>query len=527
MKSRRLFFLLVVLSLLLACGALPAALPQPTPLPPVEAPTDLPEPTLETNVEPTATAALVFQVGLPDSTLFDVSWDDRSIFAPGLTTAQQGALDQRSGASVYHIDMTLSDDLTRLMGRQEVRYTNNEDVALDAITFRLFPNLSGGKTAVQNVTVDAAPVEVGYELEDSALIVPLPTALQPGEQAVIGMDFDVQVPTEPGGNYGSFALLNGVLALAHFYPMIAVYDDEGWNAEIAPTIGDVVYADSSYYLVRVNAPAGQTVLSSGQELDRQEQDGRQTVTLAAGPVRDFYLVSSERYEKLSEQVGETTINAYAPPELAEANRRGLEIATKAFETYTQRIGDYPFTELDLAATPTLAGGIEYPGIIVVADGIYDPDFTFFEAATAHEVAHQWFYSMVGNDQVDEPWLDESLTQYATWLYYDNTYGKGGYDGFKESLTSRYEQASDPDIPVGLPVRDYGESDYSAIVYGRGALFFEALRDEMGADAFDAFLRDYYETYRWDIATTEGMRALAEQHCNCDLATIFEEWVYEK
>jgi hypothetical protein len=510
-----------------ACGALPAALPQPTPLPPIELPTSPPEPTAEPVAEPTPTAALVFQVGLPDSTLFDIAWDDRSIFAPGLTSAYQSALDERPGASVYHIDLTLTDDLTQVTGRQEVRYTNTEDAALDAITFRLFPNTFGGRSEATNVTVDAAPVEPGYELEDSALIVPLPAPLQPGEQVVIGMDFEVQVPTEPGPNYGAFALLDGVLALPHFYPMIAVYDDEGWNAEIAPTHGDVVYADSSYFLARVSAPAGQVVLGSGQEIAREEEDGRQVLTLAAGPVRDFYLVSSDRYEKLSEEVGETTIDAYAPPELAEANRRALAIAAQAFETYSERIGGYPFTQLDLAATPTLAGGIEYPGIVVVAEQIYDPDLPFFEAATAHEVAHQWFYSTVGNDQLDEPWLDESLTQFATWLYYEAAYGRAGYDGFRQSLSGRLDRASDPDMPIGLPVREYRDSDYSAIVYGRGPLFFEALRQEMGAKSFDAFLRDYYQRYRWDIATTEGLKALAEQHCNCDLTPMFEGWVYEK
>lgn len=510
-----------------ACRIIPAGLPQPTPLPPIELPTSVPEPTPEPLVEPTPTASLVFQVGLPDSTLFDVAWDDRSVFAPGLTAAYQGALDERPGASIYHIDIALSDDLTQVTGRQEVRYTNSEDSALDSVTFRLFPNTFGGRTEIANLTVDTAPAEPGYELDDSALIVPLPAPLLPGEQVVIGMDFEVQVPTEPGPNYGAFALLNGVLALPHFYPMIAVYDDEGWNAEIAPTHGDVVYADSSYYLVRVSAPAGQTVLSSGREIGREEEDGRQVLTLAAGPVRDFYLVSSDRYERLSEEVGETTISAYAPPELAEANRRALEIAAKAFATYSQEAGDYPFTELDLAATPTLAGGIEYPGIVVVADQIYDPEIPFFEAATAHEVAHQWFYSTVGNDQLDEPWLDESLTQFATWLYYEAAYGQNGYDGFRQSLTSRLNRASNRDIPVGLPVRDYSESDYSAIVYGRGPLFFEALRDEIGDDAFDAFLRDYYQTYRWDISTTDGLKALAEQHCNCDLTPIFEEWVYPK
>jgi len=140
-RSIKFILAVALLGLVLpACGAIPSALPQSTPLPPIEQPTTPPEPSPEPLAEPTPTASLVFQVGLPDSTLFDVAWDDRSVFAPGLTAAYQGALDERPGASIYHIDIALSDDLTQVTGRQEVRYTNTEDSALASVTFRLFPN---------------------------------------------------------------------------------------------------------------------------------------------------------------------------------------------------------------------------------------------------------------------------------------------------------------------------------------------------------------------------------------------------
>lgn len=68
--------------------------------------------------------------------------------------------------------------------------------------------------------------------------------------------------------------------------------------------------------------------------------------------------------------------------------------------------------------------------------------------------------------------------------------------------------------------------HRAIVYGRGPLFFEALSEAMGLAAFDAFLRDYVQQQRWDIATGAELQALAEQHCGCDLTAIFSEWVGE-
>ncbi|RME84435.1 MAG: M1 family peptidase [Caldilineae bacterium] len=510
---KRCFLSCLLLLVLAACVA-------PPPVPPPSSPGDSVPPPSPPLIEPASTPA-----PLPPSGIFDIGWDDRAPFAAGLISQAQAVLDTRPGASVYHIDLTIADDLTHVRGREEVRYTNTEDVPLTEILLRLFPNIQGGESRVENLTVNQSPVIPRYELDNSAMVVPLSKALQPGEQVVLGMDFAVEVPTEPGGNYGIFASVDGVLALAHFYPMIAVYDDEGWNVEIPPDYGDLVYADTAYYLVRVKASADQVVVASGIEWERRQEDGRQIITVAAGPMRDFYLVSSHRYQSLEEQVDETRLHAYAPPELARENALVLRYARDALRSFNARFGPYPFTELDVAGTPTLAGGVEYPGLVVIALDIYDAGNRFFEAATAHEVAHQWFYSLVGNDQIDEPWLDESLAQYATLLYWLDTYGRAAYLGARQGMAARWARIDNADIPVGLPVAAYDVPTYSGIVYGRGALFFEKLAEEMGQDIFDAFLRDYVETFAWDIATTEGLKTLAESHCGCDLTPLFRDWIY--
>jgi virginiamycin B lyase len=472
---------------------------------------------------------------LPPSSLFEIAWDDRSVFRAGLIDGEQAVLDQLSGASVYHLDMQLSDDLVNLQGREEVHYTNREDQPLAEINFRLFPNLADGSSTVSAVALNGVAVEPIYELQQSAMRVPLSPALLPGQSVVIQVDFTVQAPNGEGGNYGAFAFLDGVLALAHFYPMVAVYDDEGWNVEIAPYIGDVIYADSSFYLARVTAPAAQTLVASGIEISREQTDTHQVVTFAAGPMRDFYLVASDRYRVTSRTVGQTTIRSYAPAELATGAEITLDHAEAALQSFNERFGLYPFTEFDLVSTTTFALGVEYPGIVAILMGLYDPagevrgtpTGPLLEGVVAHEVAHQWFYSVVGNDQVDEPWLDEALAQYATLLYYQDVYGEAGEGGFRQSLERRWERVDRADIPIGLPVRDYDESSYGAIVYGRGPLFMETLAETMGQDTFAAFLRDYYQTHRWGIVTGNDFKQLAEQHCACDLTPLFEAWVWEK
>jgi aminopeptidase N len=154
-----------------------------------------------------------------------------------------------------------------------------------------------------------------------------------------------------------------------------------------------------------------------------------------------------------------------------------------------------------------------------------PASVFLESTVAHEVGHQWFYNLVGGDQLDDPWLDESLTQFATLQYYADEYGAGGEQGFRYSLEERWGTVERKTIPIGLPVSEYFGAEYSAIVYGRGPLFFLALREQMGTQAFDAFLNEYTTTLAWDIATPDFLQSLAEKHCSCDLDTIFDEWVY--
>ena len=522
MKKTLPFLLILVIALVIAgCSASKAPPATAT----IEQPiivTELPEATPETT--PTATPA----ADLPDPALFDIPWDDRGIFEAGLIPSQRDALKELPGAGVYHIDFTVDDTLTDVVGKLEVRYTNTEDVALDEVIFRLFPNILGGEMTVDNVTINGDAAQTRLTDRDSTLHVALPAPMQPGDQVVIAMDYEVVVPVTPGSNYAILAYMENVLALAHAYPMIPAYDDQiGWYTEVPPNYGDVTYSDSAYYLVRATLPSDQVVQASGFQFDSQENDGQTTTTWVAGPMRDFYLVSSNNYQAVETKVGDTVVRSYAPAKLKEESKLALQFAVDALEVFNKFYGVYPFTEMDVAGTPTLAGGVEYPGIVVIALTLYDPNHPFFEVATAHEVGHQWFYSVVGNDQVHHPWLDESLTQYNTMLYFKEVHGQKGYEEERSDQESRWEYIDYADIPLDLPVKDYNEAEYSGIIYGRGGLFFDDLRKKIGDEAFETFQKNYYDTYKWGIATTDGLKQVAEDACGCDLTSMFEEWVYPK
>ena len=467
----------------------------------------------------------------PESDPLDIPWEDRSIFKSGLIESQQLILEELEGASVYHIDLNIAQDLFHISGHEEVQYTNTETVPLNEVQFRLFPNLLGGEMEVSNLKVNAESVSPRFEMNDSLLIVPLAAPLEPGDSTVIEMDFEVTVPQEVDLNYGVLVYYEDLLALAHAYPMIAVYNDEGWNAEIPAQQGDITFADASFFLVNITAPKGVTLVPSGTVINRAEDGSTQTLLVASGPARDFYLAASPIYEEVSETVGEITVRSYSPKGMEEGAMTALEIAIDSLELFNAKYPSYPYTELDIVATPTAAGGIEYPGNIVVTSRLYDVGSNvpgarqYMEGVVAHEVAHQWFYNLVGDDQLDDPWLDEALAQYLTYEYFTNQYGPAGEEGFRASLEERWAGVNFAEIPIGLPVADYNPTEYGAIVYGRGPLFFIELRDEIGQEVFNAFLRDYSEQLSWDVATPEFLQSLAEEHCACDLDVMFDEWVY--
>jgi len=475
------------------------------------------------------------QVGtsiLDEDAFFEHPYDDMAVYEAGLVTDEQPVLAHVGDLTTYRISLFVEDNLYQLHGRQLVRYTNMEETALDGIYFRLYANLFGGTITVSDLTADGTSVEGTLEMEDSALWVKLPQPLAPGETVDLAMNFELELPQEMGGNYGLFSSYDERMLLHVSYPVIPVFDDEGWNVEVPPTYGDVSFFDAAMYMVRVEAPEGLIWVGTGVEIARGDEDGRDVRLFASGPARDFYIAASPRFEVIETQVGETTVRSFAFENRQTGSDAALTVAANAIASYSARFGLYPYTEFDIVGAPMEAWGMEYPGATAISDTLYDteayygdtPAIVYLEGTVAHEVAHQWFFNLVGTDQVDEPWMDEAIVQYATGLYFLDQYGEEGYSGFQASWYDRWDRVDRSEIPIGQPVSEYPGASYSAIIYGRGPLFIEALAREMGQDVFNDFILAYSKANRWDTAYPDELRAMAEEACECDLSILFADWV---
>lgn len=432
--------------------------------------------------------------------------------------------------TVYIIQWDVSDDLSEINGTQRVVFANRTGQPLNEIYFRLFPNLpdSTGKLDVQAVRIRRSPANYSIQGQGTVLRVPLTTPLQPNEVIPIALDYRVTVPTDNQLRYADLTRNSWIATLPTVYPIIPAYDATGWHLELPPAYGDLVYADSSIYDVTITTPSRYEVITSGDLVRETPNGDRTTRRFIGAPMRDFDVNISAQLVKSSAQVGDVTINSWYLPDHEEGGKKVLDSAVGAFQTFESRFGPYPFNELDVVETPTTAGGIEYPGLVTINSRMYEnPNETdFLDFVAAHETAHQWFYSTVGSDQVNDPWLDEALAEFATMVYLEDVRGPAVADRMREQLfTKPYAQAKLKygDMPVGLPVNAYTEDEYSAFVYQKGMLFFEEVRRLLGEAEFFAALRRYYDRFKFQIATPQDLIDEFNRH-GANVTPLYDKWI---
>ncbi len=429
--------------------------------------------------------------------------------------------------STISLDLAVAADLAIVEGSLTLRYVNQETLPVDRVRFLLYPVLAGGRMEITACTVNEAAASPG---DGPVASLRLPRALAAGESADIALAWRTTVPRVDGG--GPLALGDGFASLAWCFP-VPVSPRTGSDAP-AP-FADWLCTDAASWHVRVSLPADAVLVSAGTETGRFGVDGRTVVDLALDPARDFYLaVGTGLAEQPARRAGSAgpSLRCFAPPGRGDVAAFATDVAARALGILARRLGPYPYESFTVLAGPLPALGIEFPGLTVIDDEIFAltgtvgglPARSVLEATLVHEIAHQWFYNLVGNDQAAEPWLDEAAAQYATMLYYRERYGEDAADAYVDSWWSRWGRVDRAPTPVGLPASAYSVTEYGAIVYGRGPLFLETLAASMGGRVFEAFLKTYVTRFAWRIATGADFLATAEEACGCDLEALSAAWL---
>lgn len=428
----------------------------------------------------------------------------------------------RSEAPRYDLAIDVDTKAGRLTGRMVLDYTNRTGTTLKDIVLRLYPNypediFGGGgdvRMDVQNVRVAGTPVTPALEARSTAARLALPQAVAPG--GAIRVELDWTTTIKP------WQRSDGSFPLPGTYPTLAAWTG-AWRTDVT-NFPDHVFATAASYHALITVPAGMSVIASGSTTGSRTAGGKTTFEVTTGLVREF-AYSVGRFAAAHATHAGIAVNVYYKPgDGLDATARQVALhAAASIAVFNNRFGLYPYAELDFHLINARRGfdiGAEYPGMIVLlVNGGYTSDTRF---VTAHEVAHQWWYGVVGNDIYREPWIDEAFAQWSPLLVEEEFAGPAAAERVYQQQIVRLAQRTK--AGSGLPITSYATwNAYYAAVYGRGAQFLYTLRREIGDRAFFAGLRQYYADNTHGIGTTAKVRAAMEQSSGRDLGALFRAW----
>ncbi|MEJ2211282.1 MAG: M1 family metallopeptidase [Anaerolineae bacterium] len=358
------------------------------------------------------------------------------------------------------------------------------------------------------------------------LTLELPRPLPPDDHVTFFLDYSLELPRiDPQAEFakGSFGYSKSSISLGNWYPVMAPYrEDKGWYNQAYFEIGDPYVTEVADYSVSITTTQGVIIAGTGQET----QDGNRW-HLTADNARSFALAASDKYQVATRQVGGTTVYSYFFPADQAAGEAALETAAQALELFSELYGPYPYTDYRVAETE-FGGGMEFTGLTFLGSPFYaeydGTSRTPLIPLTAHEVAHQWFYGLVGNDQVTEPWLDEAPAEYSAFLYYERF--------LPDDAEWWWFYAVDQWVPTGkvdshLYLFRNDSRPYYDAVYRRGAQFMRDLRETMGDPAFFGFLAEYQRRYAYRMARSRDFFSLVQEFTTADLEPLQEEYFQQR
>lgn len=468
-------------------------------------------------------------------------------------------INSKIGQNHYFINANFNKETKEINGKEEVVYLNNSDASLNSIYFHIYPNaymkketlpfdkndtteydlcfpkgFNEGYMNILAVKCDGKPLKYRVEGKDSTILkISLDKILEKGDSTRLTIGFKDKLPNSTGRyGYG-----NNTFDICNWYPIAAVYDDKGWHLDGYEKYGDPFYSDSANYSVKFIAPKDQQVAYTGV-LNKMERKGKNKVwDIKADNVRDFAIISSGKFKKSEVNKDGICIQSYYYT--PKSGKQALKYAELAMDFYNKKFGKYPYKNFSVVESDFSIGGMEYPNLVMIGDFFYrtyeksigtdnDIRHDILQYLIAHEAGHQWWYGTVGNNEVDEAWLDESLTEYSTELYYEGVYGRTTMEKMYNAMVlDEYRQllpyVKEKNIDRSLNQFNSTE-EYTALVYNRGCIIFNNLREHMGDKMFFDALEKYYNDYKFKNATAKSFIDICSEVSGKDYSKIINDWI---
>ena len=470
--------------------------------------------------------------------------------------------EERKIISATEYNMSLEVDINEkvLSGNSKIKIKNNTNESVSYVIIRnyaasILKSKNKGKSILSNFKDEKGiPLNSIIEEDESIIRVELSKRLQPKDEISISFDFQTDIPNQKD-RFGYTSYNNNLIfQLSFCFPSLAIYEDGKWNKSPFILSGaEANYTTVADYLVNVSVPNGYTLIATGEE----KKDKNNNYNISGKTLREFAMVIGNNITKSSTTYNGVSINNYYYN--YEGNKKyndySLKIATESFELYSNLIGEYPFKELDIVSV-FMDSAMEYSGLILIGypdvgpGGLEELDkrkqYKHILEHISHEVAHQWFYGVIGNDPYNEAWLDESFAEFfeqfvfpisGSKIILDIECEKEGNIGTPLMLFEEYyklknsmleQRNQDKFINLSYENYDKKKDEYSYYVYQGGSYFLFELEQAMGEEKFFSMIQRYYKKYKFNEVKTNDFIEFVRMFDNSEqINKIIEKYIYNK
>ncbi|WP_454053060.1 M1 family metallopeptidase [Clostridium sp. Marseille-Q7071] len=429
----------------------------------------------------------------------------------------------------YNINVKFNEPNKTFTATESVKFTNTYGKNLKSLVFHLYANSYGSVETMPSMGIQKEKLEeeeiddinitkvtIGNKeikfTQDNQILKIIPSAdIKPNEIVDIKIDFTLKLPM----SQNRLGYYNKVYSVTNWYPIISIYDSETdtWDENPFHPVGESNYSDIANYKASINVPGNMELASTGiTNSSKKEKDGTKTYDIIAEKVRDFVFIMSPEFKVITKEVDDITVNSFYIYDGNENTTKNAEellnLTIDALSFFGKNFGKYPYKEFDTVETYVQGFAMEYPQLIQM--GKYNVNSAFTEESMVHEVAHQWWYVTVGNNEFKNPFLDESLTAFSTAYYFEKTQGKYSQHGIALSLRDRIDYFKDISSPINSSVNEINPREWGKTVYGMGALVFENLRQKVGEEKFLEIIRTYYSENTLKNATLDSLLDVIER-----------------
>ena len=270
--------------------------------------------------------------------------------------------------------------------------------------------------------------------------------------------------------------------------------------------------------------------TSGIKTSEKVENSKKTTEISAKAVRDVALILSDKFIIKSEMINNTKVNYYYYND--KKPEQSLKTSCDSLKTFNNLFSEYPYEELNVCESNFVYGGMEYPNLVFISDNLNNyEDYTY---TIVHEIAHQWWYALVGNNEYKYGFLDEGLTEYSTYLFFDNNpeYNMNTREMIKNTTNSYllfidvYEEIfGTVDTSMLRSLNEYNtEPEYIYMAYVKGVLMFDNLREIIGNNKFIKSLKIYFDLNKGKNAKPSDLIYAFNKGSGQNLENYFNSWL---